>query len=63
VIRTTAMGLGRPRGVGLLPDSRHYVVSGHWRRLLVLRRGEHRPVFERSRLDLPFFGHSHLTVV
>jgi len=63
VIRATAMGLGRPRGVGLLPDSRHYVVSGHWRRLLVLRRGEHRPVFERSRLDLPFFGHSHLTVV
>jgi DNA-binding beta-propeller fold protein YncE len=63
VIRTTAMGLARPRGVGLLPDGRHYVVSGHWRGLLVLRRGEHRPVFERSRLDLPLFGHSHLTVV
>lgn len=63
VIRTTAMGLARPRGVGLLPDGRHYVVSGHWRGLLVLRRGEHRPVPERSRLDLPIFGHSHLTVV
>lgn len=63
VIGTSAFGLARPRGVGLLPDGRHYVVSGHWRGLLVLRRGEHRPVFERSRLDLPLFGHSHLSVV
>ncbi len=62
VIHTPSFGLSRPRGVGLLPDGRHYVVSGNWRGLVVLRRGEHRPVFERSRLDLPFFGHSHLTV-
>lgn len=63
VVRTTVFGLSRPRGVGLLPDGRHYVVSGNWRGILCLRRGEHRPVLERSRLDVPLFGHSHLTVV
>ncbi|MCS6781188.1 MAG: hypothetical protein NZ555_15965 [Geminicoccaceae bacterium] len=63
LLGVVAIGLARPRGVGLLPDGRHYVVSGHWRGLLVLRRGEHVPVLERSRLDLPLFGHSHLSVV
>lgn len=63
ILRTTAFGLSRPRGVGLLPDGQHYVVSGNWRGLLVMRRGEHRPVFARSRLDVPFFGHSHLSIV
>lgn len=63
VLRTTVWGLSRPRGVALLPDGEHYVVSGNWRGILVLRRGEHRPVLERSRLDLPLFGHSHVSVV
>ncbi|MDW8340535.1 MAG: hypothetical protein RMK73_03520 [Geminicoccaceae bacterium] len=63
VIRTTAFGLARPRGVGLSPDGRHYGASGRRRGLLVLRRGEHRPIFARSRPDPPPFGHSHPSVL
>ncbi len=60
-IATDALGLRHPRGVALIPGEHAYSVSGSWNGLLVFRRGSHRQLRDRSRLDLVFFDHSHLT--
>jgi len=61
VIATDKLGLRHPRGIALVPGGRDYVVSGSWNGLFVFRRGSHRPLPNKSQLDLVFFEHSHLT--
>lgn len=57
---TAAQGLRHPAGVTLLPDGRHYAVTGYWENLFVYERGRHRLVPDLS-LAATFFGHSHIT--
>jgi hypothetical protein len=59
---TRTVGLRYPCGVTLLPDGRHYAVTGHWENMFVFERGTHRLVRELCLYPL-FFGHSHITAV
>lgn len=60
-IETRRQGLNHPCGIALLPDRRHYVVTGYQQGLHVYELGTHRLVPEAS-LYPDFFGHSHITV-
>jgi len=60
VLDTRAVGLRYPAGVTLLPDGRHYAVTGHWENMFVFERGTHRLVRELCLYPV-FFGHSHIT--
>ncbi|WP_108484085.1 DUF1513 domain-containing protein [Oceaniglobus ichthyenteri] len=59
-IDTRASGLRYPCGVTLLPDGRHYAVTGYWENLFVYERNTHRLVRELCLYPV-FFGHSHIT--
>ena len=59
-IDTKAFGVEKPRGVALHPDGAHYVVTGSWQGLAVLRRSDHQLV---RTLPTTFYDHSHLTAV
>lgn len=61
ILRTDRLGLRYPRGLVLHPDGIHYAVAGSWGTLMLFRRGEHRPVPERT-LHTLFFDHSHMAV-
>lgn len=57
---TRQTGLKFPCGVTLLPDGKHYAVTGYWENLYVFERGSHR--LNRDLCLYPvFFGHSHIT--
>jgi hypothetical protein len=57
---TRQSGLKFPCGVTLLPDGKHYAVTGYWENLYVFERGSHR--LNRDLCLYPvFFGHSHIT--
>lgn len=60
IIDTSAMGLRYPCGIALLPDGRHYAVTGYWENLFVFERGTHRLVRDLCLYPV-FFGHSHIT--
>jgi hypothetical protein len=57
---TRSQGLRYPCGIAMLPDGRHYAVTGYWENMFVFERGSHRLVRELCRYPL-FFGHSHIT--
>ena len=57
---TRTVGLRYPCGVTMLPDGRHYAVTGHWENMFVFERGTHRLVRDLCLYPL-FFGHSHIT--
>ncbi|SEP75985.1 DUF1513 domain-containing protein [Thalassovita taeanensis] len=59
-IDTTRSGLRYPCGVTLLPDGKHYAVTGYWENLFVYERGSHRLVRDLCLYPM-FFGHSHIT--
>lgn len=61
-IATDRLGLRYPCGLALLPDGRHYAVTGFWEDLYVFRRGTHEVNREACRY-LTFFGHSHIAAV
>lgn len=62
IVRTDRLGIRYPRGLVLHPDGIHYAVAGSWGALMLFRRGDHEPVFERT-LHTLFFDHSHMAVV
>lgn len=57
---TSKIGLRYPCGITLLPDGRHYAVTGYWENMFVFELGTHRLVRELCLYPL-FFGHSHIT--
>lgn len=57
---TRTIGLRYPCGVTMLPDGKHYAVTGHWENMFVFERGTHRLVRELCQYPV-FFGHSHIT--
>lgn len=63
LIRNTDMrslGLRYPCGVTLLPDGRHYAITGYRENLFVFERKSHR--LNREMCLYPtFYGHSHIT--
>lgn len=58
---TRGLGLRHPAGIALLPDGRHYVVTGWWENLFVFERATHRLVRDACLYPV-FFGHSHIAV-
>jgi hypothetical protein len=59
-VDTTKTGLRYPCGVTLLPDGKHYAVTGYWENLFVFERGTHRLMRDLCLYPV-FFGHSHIT--
>ncbi len=59
-IDTRKIGMRYPCGITLLPDGKHYAVTGHWENLFVFERGSHRLVRDLCLYPM-FFGHSHIT--
>lgn len=57
---TRKVGLRYPCGVTMLPDGKHYAVTGYWENMFVFERGTHRLVRELCQYPV-FFGHSHIT--
>lgn len=57
---TSRTGLRYPCGITLLPDGKHYAITGYWENLFVYERNTHRLVRDLC-LYPTFFGHSHIT--
>lgn len=57
---TRTVGMRYPCGITLLPDGRHYAVTGYWENMFVFELGSHRLVRELCLYPM-FFGHSHIT--
>jgi len=63
VIKTRQYGVYYPRGIQLLPDNRHYAVSGSWRNIKIFKRGSHQSMEGKESIRYEtFLGHSHMSV-